>query len=73
MASARQRGNTWTGYWREDGKQKTLGGFPTEKSALDHALLSEALAKPRSRRRRHPPSGSLPGRAIDAHATAGPR
>ena len=47
MASARQRGNTWTGYWREDGKQKTLGGFPTEKSALDHALMSEVLAKPR--------------------------
>ena len=47
MASARQRGNTWTGYWREGGQQKTQGGFLTEKSALDHALLAEALARPR--------------------------
>jgi hypothetical protein len=54
MASARLRGHTWTGYWREDGKQKTLGGFPTEKSALDHALLSEALARPRRAVEVHP-------------------
>ena len=47
MASARQRGDSWTGYWRDGGKQKTQGGFATEKSALDHALLAEALAKPR--------------------------
>jgi integrase len=47
MASARKRGQTWTGYWREDGKQKTQGGFSTERAALDHATLAEALAKPR--------------------------
>jgi integrase len=47
MASARKRGQTWTGYWREDGKQRTQGGFSTEKAALDHAILAEALAKPR--------------------------
>ena len=46
MASAKQRGKTWTGYWRDGGKQKTLEGFPTQKSALDHALLAEALARP---------------------------
>jgi hypothetical protein len=48
MASARQRGTSWTGYWRDGGKQKTQGGFATEKSALDHAVLAEALAKPRA-------------------------
>jgi hypothetical protein len=46
MASAKQRGKTWTGYWRDGGKQKTQGGFATQKSALDHALLAEALARP---------------------------
>jgi integrase len=47
MASARQRGQSWTGYWRDGGKQRTQGGFATQKAALDHALLAEALAKPR--------------------------
>lgn len=46
MASAKQRGKTWTGHWRDGGKQKTQRGFATQKSALDHALLAEALAKP---------------------------
>ena len=47
MASARQRGKTWTAYWRlPDRSQKTKGGFPTEKAALAHARHTEAVANP---------------------------
>jgi integrase len=47
MASARQRGKTWTAYWRlPDGSQKTKGGFPTEKAAEGHSRHQEAVANP---------------------------
>lgn len=48
MASARQRGKTFTGYWRKaDGKQGSKGGFPTETEALAHAIGEErAASKP---------------------------
>jgi integrase len=45
MASTRQRGKTYTGYWRNaQGAQKTKGGFATEKEALTYARGEEALA-----------------------------
>jgi integrase len=47
MASARQRGKTWTAYWRlPGGSQKTKGGFPTEKAAEAHSRHQEAVANP---------------------------
>lgn len=35
--SARRRGKTWTAYWRDNGKQRSKGGFPTKRAALDYA------------------------------------
>jgi hypothetical protein len=47
MASARQRGKTWTAYWRlPDGSQKTKGGFSTEEKALKAGEYTEAPANP---------------------------
>lgn len=35
--SARRRGKTWTAYWRDNGKQRSRGGFPTKREALEYA------------------------------------
>lgn len=47
MASVRQRGKTFTGYWRDaDGTQRTKGGFVTDTEALAHAIQEERRANP---------------------------
>lgn len=35
--SARRRGKSWTAYWRDNGRQRSRGGFPTKRAALDYA------------------------------------
>ena len=43
MASARRRGKTWMGLYRDDeGSQRSAGSYPTEKAALKAARLAEA-------------------------------
>lgn len=42
--SARKRGRTWTALWREDGKQRSRGGFPTKSEALTYAARKHVEA-----------------------------
>ncbi|HUN30394.1 MAG TPA: site-specific integrase [Trebonia sp.] len=47
MASARKRGDRWTGLYRDaDGKQKSAGSFNTEDEALARARVAELDARP---------------------------
>ena len=47
MASARKRGKTWMGLYRDaDGRQRSSGSHPTERAALKAARLAEAGVMP---------------------------
>ena len=55
MASARKRGQRWTGLYRDSaGKQKSAGSFGTEAEALKAAEHAEALANPPKALEAHP-------------------
>ena len=47
MASARKRGKTWMGLYRDaDGRQRSAGSHPTEKAAMKAARLAKARVMP---------------------------
>ena len=47
MATARKRGQRWTGLYRDaQGRQKSAGAYPTEREALRAAEHAEAVANP---------------------------
>ena len=41
---ARKRGSLWLAVWREDGRERSRGGFPTKTEALDYANTKAAQA-----------------------------